>query len=631
MNKNINTFLEYLTDRFYDYIYKKVNGFCHVNRDFILSKTKDDVYKIEYFEDEELNIDFKTVWIENKNNPLIEMDIVAEVTCIFSGVTAGKYHNHDSFDATFWINIYCKGSMNKGLDDFRIVNIEEFYKNRPTKPLSGDLVPIISKNQYDSYATDFLKKYYPEALIEPIEINVDELAKRMKLNVLNHSLSTTNTVFGQCYFSDAVATIYDDGIEQEIPINKDTIIIDDEASFLRSYGSRNMTVVHECVHSYLHRPAFEFAKLIDSSFNYIKCVVDGVMSSNNQKSIKEWMEIQANALSPCILMPAESVIKYVNQIIAYIKDVSNGLEWINNVVQAVADKFGVTIYAARKRLIDLGFEFAIGSFNWIDGHYVRPYTFKKGTLNSNETFTIDFIDVANKLFESDVFYELMQGRLQFIENHLCVNNHLYIEKDSSGKSILTDYALMHMDECCVKFIYKTIKGFSSGSEFGLMCYLCRDCTKEIEFDLYVIKKGLPTILNDPSLEIRYRIHQENVEEVWKAISPLSFGKKLDYLLKYLDIPPKELALDAGLSSRTINRYLNDEIDNPEKRTIVAIIRALNVPYKIADDLIKASGFNFGHGKEDDLLLQIMQLMREEDIDDVNDFLVRQGYKPLTNN
>ena len=31
----------------------------------------------------------------------------------------------------------------------------------------------------------------------------------------------------------------------------------------------------------------------------------------------------------------------------------------------------------RKGLIDLGFEEAIGSFNWVDGHYVRPYSFKR--------------------------------------------------------------------------------------------------------------------------------------------------------------------------------------------------------------------------------------------------------------
>lgn len=84
------------------------------------------------------------------------------------------------------------------------------------------------------------------------------------------------------------------------------MLVDDKVAYLRSFGSRNLTIAHECVHSYYHRKTFLFAQMINNDIHYIQCRVTGEMRSNEGISTADWMEIQANALAPYLLMPKES-------------------------------------------------------------------------------------------------------------------------------------------------------------------------------------------------------------------------------------------------------------------------------------------------------------------------------------
>lgn len=58
------------------------------------------------------------------------------------------------------------------------------------------------------------------------------------------------------------------------------------------------------------------------------------------------------------------------------------------VIDEVAAFFVVSRATANIRLVDLGFEEAIGTFTYIDGRYVRPHGFKKGSLARNQTFSV---------------------------------------------------------------------------------------------------------------------------------------------------------------------------------------------------------------------------------------------------
>ena len=63
--------------------------------------------------------------------------------------------------------------------------------------MSNALVPIIYKDNLEKEAEAFLRKYYKEALLQPMWVDPSELAKRMKLTVIRHRISKDMNVFGQ--------------------------------------------------------------------------------------------------------------------------------------------------------------------------------------------------------------------------------------------------------------------------------------------------------------------------------------------------------------------------------------------------------------------------------------------------
>ncbi len=636
LEKNPNSFLDYLeTDKFYDRIYNSIFSWCTGNKDILLDRI--DGYNVSKItEIEDLDLDFINVWIDSKGDTKIEFDIAIEVTANVEGIS-GKHHDRDSYSSRFWVMVYCSGSLDKKLNDFYIIGVDEFNKSTPKKPLTGDLVPYIPKSKYDEYANEMLEKYYfkfhPEAKTNPVPINVDELAKSMGLSVVNTSISRDRSIFGQIFFADTEVVIYNAEKSQSEKklINKDTILVDDTAAYLRSYGSRNMTIAHECVHSYYHRKAFLFAQMFNEKLHYIQCQVSGEMKNSESNTTAEWMEIQANGLAPYILMPKESFEAYAKSLFEHYNQFSRiGSNSINQIIDELAKTYEVTIYAARKRLIDLGFEQAIGAYNWVDGHYVRPYAFKNNSLSNDETYTVSYKDVYKKVVsDSKIASSVFMNEYVFVENHLCINHPNYIEKVSNGDLILSDYALIHMDECCVKFKYNTIRGFNEGSNLGLMCYLSRDTSKELEFDLEI--SNLPnTKIEDSLFTERYKIHTENVAEVARAIVDMTFGEIIDYLMKYLDIRINELEIDSGLNERTIRRYIKGENKVPDKRSVVALLRALNLPPRICNIAVQQAGISFRNGNdEDDALLNAMMTLRNGSANDANRFMQLAGFEPLT--
>ena len=170
--------------------------------------------------------------------------------------------------------------------------------------MSDSLVPIIHKEELESVATDFLRRYYPETLKKAMAVEPHVLADKMGLTVEIREITKDFSIFGQIYFHDCDAEFYDADIDGMVQarLNAGTIIVDPKAYFLRNLGSVNNTIVHECVHWDQHRKAFELERLYNSSATRIKCQVIGGIKDNT-RDVTDWMEWQANALAPKIQMP----------------------------------------------------------------------------------------------------------------------------------------------------------------------------------------------------------------------------------------------------------------------------------------------------------------------------------------
>lgn len=626
-----NTFLEFIKNSdISSKIQDSVFNYCEHHHSFLCQCIYDyDVYRVVDVSGVDIHIN--AVWIDNNKESSLNFDIAVEVDAEVEGVY-GKHHDHDCFNSHFWLLINCKGDLKNKLNDFKIVGIYEYDgKSKPKKPLSGDLVPIIKKEDYDTYATEILEKYYPEALNSAIRVDAEVLAKRMKLTIVEANITNDKSVFGQCFFNDTIEELYDsEGNTYKQEIKKGTILVDSFATFLYSFGSRSMTIAHECVHAYYHGKAFMFAQLFDKDLKFIGCKVNGGTQGLSTSPVY-WMERQANGIAPCILMPFKAFQEYALKLIKDYHQIYGGnvIDLLPHVIEELAKTYDVTIYAAKKRLLDVGIHEAAGVNNWVDDKYIRPFYFAKGSLQKDETFTISIASFSHKLLFSnkDLFMDLLEGKYEFVENHIVLNDPIYIKKNHKGDLVLTEYARLNLDKCAVKFKCKAINNEYDNS-LSTICYLCRDVSKEVEFDLQVTKN--PNIIFSKEGQEKHTKHSENVNEIVKNISSMRFGEILKYLMGFLQISEKELSIDADVDERTIRRYLNGENKDPNKKTIVAIIRALDLPPRVSDIILKRAGISLVDGDVvDDAIVDVLMCFRESNYREVNRFFTMKTGEPLT--
>lgn len=516
-------------------------------------------------------------------------------------------HRSDEEDECHpWIRISCEGDLSKGLDDWSIEKIEP-YNPRGTPPLnsmSDALVPDIPKERLESVATEFLKEYYPEALRitpygeAPISIDSTVLAKRLGLTILNKRIREDASVFGQLYFVDTEVELFDANAGKIVPVHIDaqTIVVDPRNFLLRNLGSVNNTIIHECVHWVKHRKVFELERLFNADASCISCEVVGGAAAMVAKKATEQMERQANQLTPRIQMPAipfkakaqEYISKFMREINAKHEN-----EVMEKVIMALERDFCVSKQAAKIRLVELGIEAAIGTYTYLDNHYVKPHTFRKGSLRINQTFSLSTQDAAFERFVNPELRQLTEsGDYLFLDNHFVYNAPLYVAADEHGRLDLTDYARSHMDECCLIFDMKITNHV--GADYHTACFLNRE-PSDITFEI----KYHNGYQNAPQeRQIAYRKKQQTEWTELRGQMTDDQAQCMELLLNWRNMKCTELADAIDINERTVRRIVNGE-NQPELKTAVRICFGLKLPPLISGKLLDVFGcklmpMNFEH-------------------------------------
>lgn len=128
-------------------------------------------------------------------------------------------------------------------------------------------------------------------------------------------ITKDETVFGRSYFFDSDVELYnpesDSFYTERIPAG--TILVDKAVAFMYVLGATNNTIIHKCVHWDKHKKAFALARLYNAELTNIACkVVGGIVGNHSGQDAVDWMEWQANALTPKIQLPMSMFKKYVD-------------------------------------------------------------------------------------------------------------------------------------------------------------------------------------------------------------------------------------------------------------------------------------------------------------------------------
>ena len=409
----------------------------------------------------------------------------------------------------------------------------------------------------------------------------------MKLKRITEDCS----IFGQIFFQDSVTEIYDEktckNVEEEVSAK--TILVDPETYFLYNLGKVNNTILHECVHWDQHRKAFELERLYNKDASRIKCQTVGGVEGNSWTAT-EWMEWQANALAPRIQMP---MAMFKTQASKYIRKYREllGKDDIIDVIEPVIDElaafFCVSRLAAKIRMVDAGYEEAIGAFIYVDGRYVTPHRFKKNAIREDQTYSISAEEAAIQSVINKEFGELVKtGAYQYVDAHFILNHPKYLEQRADGLVYLTDYARNHIDECCIPFDM-TVKS-ADKKDYYSVCYLNKDKDSTVSFEI----KYSDGYQNSTDAARKAKLVEEIVmEEMAIATSlPNNFQGAMQKVWEWQHskgLTYKELADRIHIDDQTISRIINCKRD-PQINTLVLICLGMHLPPEISLFLIEKS-------------------------------------------
>ncbi len=582
------SFTDYIRENFENEIYHSVEEYYNANKES-LNLTSNRFYEVTDTYLDEVSIRYVNAEDCNSKGMGIKFYPIVVATINIEGKT--KY-DMDTDSKEVWLRLHCFGDLAVQLKDFQITKVEEVNSQYlRAKPMTDGLVPYIKIEDMDNYATDILTTYYPEVLESPQPVNAKNLAKRMGLKVHEHGIVQDMSVFGQIYFYDSKTKLYDrkTGEVRKGLVKANTIVVDPLALFLFSPTSFNITVAHECVHFALHRKAFELERLCNNDFSKIQCSVSGDLADREREDETSWMEYHANFIAPRIIMPAVTFKKKADEFISKrLKELgeTEPLEVLEMVIDDLASFFEVTRSAAKVRMVELGYDEAVGTYTYIDGKYVKPHrAYKKDKINHKQTFSISCNDLIGVLFgNADLRKKVESGRYAFVDSHLVLNTPKYITKDENGYLELTKYARYHMEECSLIFDIESIGKKDISAKYFSYCVLNRDAKSPFEMQMK-FHNGYENSTDEKQTEYLRKTQAEELEMLNSL--PHDFKGTVEALKKWRKLTNQDIADEMLTTERTVRRIVNGE-NGTTIENIVALCAVLKLPPMITFYVIDKS-------------------------------------------
>ncbi|GED68012.1 hypothetical protein BRE01_17140 [Brevibacillus reuszeri] len=591
MHKNYRSFEAYLEDIYYDEMHQAIkNSILQKGRRSLDSY---DVLDPSYIEVENIRVRSITFYGIEHRQIFFNATIQAEI--VLKGM--GK-RDYEADRQSKWFILSFYGHLISGLRKVMIIDVRDYSKERFSKEnaLSRYLVPYLYSEDLDNEAERFLQKYYPEALENPMPLDMAELLDNMCLTMYYAPLP--DNIFGRSYFGEAQVEVFEEDMIHTRTENIDvgTILVNPNVFFMRNIGSENNTIVHECVHHDLHANFFELQKLLNNDVISISCDVVEEYGKDTVgiDNALHWMEWQANVLTPRILMPLKTTKQKLNEILIRLQGEKQDLrnaEFLQLAIEELASFFGVSKLSAKLRAIDIGFEQAAGTFVYVDGRYYPPYSFRRGTLGKNQTFVIDEMNAFNVVKMSQGLSDMVySGKVVYVNAMFCINDPQYVLRCEDGSIELTEYALENVDECCLIFDRTNRISKLYDDSFYRRCFLCRD----VNAVNFVEAEYNPNYIDNQNAQERAKetakiiaFSKEISEELMNM--PGSFSRTLECHIKRRGITNEVLAERSGLSSRIISDYRNKEALTKELPAVMALCIGLNLHQFYAEDLILKAG------------------------------------------
>lgn len=547
--------------------------------------------ELPYVELEDIN--FKYVFNVTIKENLVKFNVIVEGDFVYR--THGKRYDDIDYDQGYqWFNLHCEMSITDKLENFKILNID-FYAKEKQKGLqyraTADLVPIISKKDFDEEATKFLEKWCPQALREPICLPIKNIVeKSMGLTIIDDvQLTSDLSIFGQICFASGEINVFnkDNNSLVKMSVNRGTILIDPSVYFLRCLGCANNTIAHEAFHWERHR-IYATVRSILTKQQIIaqRCPIApvGNLVRDTLSNEEDWMEWQANGIAPRILMPKQMTEKKIKELVEkynYIPTTLNSYEVLMKIINELAEFYKVSKQSAKIRMIELGYPEATDVYNYDNDclYYSKQISFSDmiSEYKNNKEF--------KTLFEMELFRN--------VEGYFIINTPDYWEYTKKGEYKLTDYAKKNLHECSLSFEYNMVELFEFNRERGILYKGKRKPRTTRIFSPIYNQASI-----DKALEV-VPIYQKQIEAA-KEFGDETMAQMLVRFMKQKHWQSSIFQEKTGLTSSTYRKIVNTPHCKLELPILVSICVGLGLPPAHARELLNKGGHIFGKTNPEDI-------------------------------
>ena len=456
--------------------------------------------------------------------------------------------------------------------------------------VSDDLLLRSHTKEFENEVYKMIAKSYPHMGYDklPHEIDPILIAKKYGFAVQYASLGPKEKVRGAFTLAKTKVDLYNAETDTYFAACVDAKTIMVNKALYGNWEIVRFTVAHELIHAVLQRFAFWFKRICDKIDSPFCCPTRSFEDYRFLDDFVERAERQADHGASLELMPRAAFKAKAQEILEKYGDTPDPYD-LRDAVEATAKFFVVSVSAAKRTFSEENFEGVAGVFNFIDGEYVRPFGYKKGSLAKDETFVVS-AEQLRRVLSTDrkLAKHIAKGRLCFIENHLVINSPEYIKGHAGGRK-LTWEARTHMDQCAVKF--KLIFA-DRRVQYG-------NCTRYCTSDGDILYSSpysfmpVSVIATDTSLSIEERAarineRNEDVTAITKQIGH-DFPKALDAVVKWSEMENKDIAEAAWVNAKTLYLLRTSDEESPSLQVVIRLCIAMKLPTEVSYCLIESSG------------------------------------------
>lgn len=478
------------------------------------------------------------------------------------------------------------------------------------------LVPVLGKRQFDQIAEQIMDEYAPDGTGDTSQVDGLFLARAMGYQVQYARLSLNRSAKSKLIPERRTVMVYDrQGEALWLDVKDRTILVD---ASLKGKDEEQNAVIHECVHAHLHNLFYELQSYYRRIIGRETPEFSDFFYSPAQKKCVYWMETQANTIARHIQMPKDETI---DAIIDYLDRIAGEPDWndYRGLIDCIKSKFGVSRYAAKKRIIELGWKEVRGVYVYNLIRYVDDYDVDE-RFPADCTYTLTLRHISEIYGECEAFVEAMHsGRFVYLDGHVVLNSDKYISRLNGLPMRLTYYARHHMAECCIDF--KRIYGeFSYSYTYG---ELHKD-------ELKPIKPENRELTAEQRRKLRmalYEIAEESDKlEGTPTVSP--FARAVVFHMERCGLTIEQVADRSGLAVNTIGKMRTGK--KVKLETVLAFCVALELEETFRVDLMQKADVHFNaKNPAHRMYMTIFDLLPEANVFQINQFLREEGFTPWT--